>query len=146
MNLDSVQPLNSYKLPRRADVSTYRNPWNTNFKINGEYCDSARLPDPDMLDEFDNNQPAPDYTPCSHCNGEGVLLKKSMSRNLLETCPECDGYGALDVNPHATNAHPGTNDKIVVLAARYALGLPLWNSDDVTVKPPETVHDLLELI
>ncbi|MEX0702825.1 MAG: hypothetical protein WD069_12085 [Planctomycetales bacterium] len=29
-----------------------------------------------------------------------------------------------------TVAEPGTSQKVVTLAARYAAGLPLWNDDD----------------
>lgn len=35
------------------------------------------------------------------------------------------------VNPDApTEAKPGTEDKVRMLAARYEAGLPLWNNDD----------------
>jgi len=31
---------------------------------------------------------------------------------------------------HGTPAYPGTAEKVQVLMARYASGLPLWNDDD----------------
>jgi hypothetical protein len=38
---------------------------------------------------------------------------------------------ALGVNPsHPTEAKPGSEDKVVMLAARYAAGLPLWHDGD----------------
>jgi hypothetical protein len=38
---------------------------------------------------------------------------------------------ALGVNPsHPTVAKPGSEDKVIMLAARYAAGLPLWHDGD----------------
>ncbi len=40
-------------------------------------------------------------------------------------------YEDLGVAPlDATEAKPGSVDKVVMLAARYAAGLPLWHDDD----------------
>ena len=42
-----------------------------------------------------------------------------------------EGYLALGVNPsHPTVAKPGSEDKVIMLAARYAAGLPLWHDGD----------------
>lgn len=38
----------------------------------------------------------------------------------------------IDALVNGTSAYPGTDDKIAVLMARYASGLPLWNSNDAT--------------
>jgi hypothetical protein len=44
---------------------------------------------------------------------------------------EEDDFDGLNVNPYeATEAKPGSEDKVKMLAARYAAGLPLWNQSD----------------
>ena len=38
---------------------------------------------------------------------------------------------ALGIDPsQPTDAKPGSEDKVVMLAARYSVGLPLWHNDD----------------
>jgi hypothetical protein len=51
--------------------------------------------------------------------------------------PEYDGlfdeedFIALGINPaQPTTAKPGSDDKVMMLAARYAAGLPLWHESD----------------
>lgn len=40
-------------------------------------------------------------------------------------------FEELGVNPQTpTEAKPGSDDKVVMLAARYAAGLPLWHNED----------------
>lgn len=40
-------------------------------------------------------------------------------------------YLAIGVDPaQPTDAKPGSEDKVLMLAARYAAGLPLWHNDD----------------
>ena len=40
-------------------------------------------------------------------------------------------YAALGIDPDSpTVAKPGSEDKVRVLAARYAAGLPLWHTSD----------------
>lgn len=40
-------------------------------------------------------------------------------------------FDELDVNPlDPTDAKPGSEDKVMMLAARYAAGLPLWHGND----------------
>jgi len=40
-------------------------------------------------------------------------------------------FAALGINPTVpTVAKPGSEDKVRVLAARYAAGLPLWHDED----------------
>ena len=37
----------------------------------------------------------------------------------------------MGINPdEATQAKPGSEQKVLMLAARYAAGLPLWNNSD----------------
>ncbi|MBM4075402.1 MAG: hypothetical protein FJ267_07145 [Planctomycetes bacterium] len=40
-------------------------------------------------------------------------------------------FEALGINPNTpTMAKPGTEEKVLMLAARYAAGIPLWNHRD----------------
>lgn len=40
-------------------------------------------------------------------------------------------FQALGIEPDSpTGAKPGSEEKVLMLAARYAAGLPLWHSDD----------------
>lgn len=40
-------------------------------------------------------------------------------------------FEALGIDPAApTTAKPGSEEKVLMLAARYAAGLPLWNDND----------------
>lgn len=40
-------------------------------------------------------------------------------------------FQAMGINPSSpTLAKPGSQEKVVMLAARYASGLPLWHNDD----------------
>lgn len=46
----------------------------------------------------------------------------------------------LGVDPNIpTDAKPGSDDKVVMLAARYAAGLPLWHNDDRYDHGPGTI-------
>ncbi len=56
----------------------------------------------------------------------------------------CDEYGDVDfqsigIDPgEPTKAQPGSEEKVLMLAARYAAGMPLWHSDDVTDYEPSS--------
>ena len=51
---------------------------------------------------------------------------------------EEEDFAAMGVNPfQATAAKPGSEDKVMMLAARYAAGLPLWNDEDCYDHGPE---------
>lgn len=40
-------------------------------------------------------------------------------------------FGALGIDPsEPTAAKPGTEEKVLMLAARYAAGVPLWHGSD----------------
>lgn len=53
-----------------------------------------------------------------------------------------DAAGVVPSDP--TDAKPGSDDKVLMLAARYAAGLPLWhNSDRYDHGPGEVVDDEL---
>jgi len=44
---------------------------------------------------------------------------------------EFDDFEALGLNPvGATPAKPGSEEKVLMLSARYDLGLPLWHTED----------------
>lgn len=44
---------------------------------------------------------------------------------------EAFDYEALGIDPtRPTDAKPGSEEKVNMLAARYAAGLPLWHSED----------------
>ena len=48
------------------------------------------------------------------------------------------------VNPSApTAAKPGSEEKVMMLAARYAAGLPLWHNDDCYDHGPGSVGRLI---
>jgi hypothetical protein len=51
---------------------------------------------------------------------------------------------ALGVDPSApTAAKPGSQEKVMMLAARYAAGLPLWHHDDCYDHGPGSVGNLI---
>lgn len=46
-------------------------------------------------------------------------------------------FAALGLDPATpTKAKPGSEEKVLMLAARYAAGLPLWHFDDCTDHGP----------
>ena len=46
-------------------------------------------------------------------------------------------FEAIGVHPHEpTKAKPGSEEKVLMLAARYAAGMPLWHNDDCTDHGP----------
>lgn len=58
-----------------------------------------------------------------------------MPRSLLEAIRQGDwsfepSADAVGPPPNATDAMPGTEEKLVVLAQRLACGLPLWHPQD----------------
>ena len=51
---------------------------------------------------------------------------------------------ALGVDPSSpTAAKPGSEEKVMMLAARYAAGLPLWHEDDCYDHGPGSVGNLI---
>lgn len=75
----------------------------------------------------------------------------------LESLSEIEGYEfltdldagfeeelrSLGVDPAApTAAKPGSEEKVMMLAARYAAGLPLWHTDDCYDHGPGSVGNL----
>ena len=79
------------------------------------------------------------------------------SETGLESLSELEGYEflsdldagfeeelrSLGVDPSApTAAKPGSEEKVMMLAARYAAGLPLWHGDDCYDHGPGSVGKL----
>lgn len=61
----------------------------------------------------------------------------------FDNCFGDEDFESLGVDPHqATEAKPGSVDKVMMLAARYAAGLPLWNDEDCYDHGPEIDPDL----
>lgn len=101
--------------------------------------------------EIDTDQLAPEeytnrvsYKTCQHCKGEGILEERIGICHSENICPLCRGNTAFGVSPYETQAWPGTKEKVAILAARYAEGLPLHREDDIKVTP-ESI-DILELV
>ena len=59
------------------------------------------------------------------------------SYSTLEEYPEIDLEG-LNIDPKtATIAKQGSEEKVCMLAARYAAGLPLWHNEDCVDHGPD---------
>lgn len=59
----------------------------------------------------------------------------------LSEYPEIN-YEALGIVPESpTEAKPGSEEKVVMLAARYAAGLPLWHTEDCVDHGPEPTEE-----
>ena len=44
---------------------------------------------------------------------------------------DLEEFNAMGINPFkATHARPGSEEKVLMLSARYAAGLPLWHDSD----------------
>ena len=55
------------------------------------------------------------------------------------------GYRELGIDPRdSTEAKPGSDEKVLMLAARYASGMPLWHSADCYDHGPGEGIDLEE--
>jgi hypothetical protein len=51
-------------------------------------------------------------------------------------------FALVEVDPEiATEAKPGSEEKVVMLAARYAAGLPLWHNSDCVDHGPGTEEE-----
>lgn len=74
-----------------------------------------------------------------HADGEEFLVDFGE--------PFDDGeFEELGIDPaEPTHAKPGSEDKVMTLAARYAAGLPLWHQDDCYDHTPAQKEDGEEL-
>ena len=62
-----------------------------------------------------------------------VDVENSLDYDLDESGQTLDieEFLAMGINPSkSTKAKPGTEEKVLMLSARYAAGLPLWNERD----------------
>lgn len=56
---------------------------------------------------------------------------------------DMEEFENLGINPSApTDAKPGSEDKVLMLAARYAAGMPLWHDEDCYDHAPTLEGDL----
>ncbi|MAT14883.1 MAG: hypothetical protein CMJ46_06385 [Planctomyces sp.] len=68
-------------------------------------------------------------------------LDLDESLELEEDVQEID-FESLGINPLTpTEAKPGSEEKVLMLAARYAAGLPLWHNSDCYDHGPGGVMD-----
>ena len=66
-------------------------------------------------------------------DGSGFAELRDMPPRTIED------FRAEGVDPAAaTEARPGTEDKVRMLAARYEAGLPLWNMEDCLDHSPRS--------
>ncbi|MCA8988907.1 MAG: hypothetical protein KDA78_14760 [Planctomycetaceae bacterium] len=55
---------------------------------------------------------------------------------------DMDEFENLGINPSSpTDAKPGSEDKVMMLAARYAAGMPLWHDHDCYDHAPVLTTD-----
>lgn len=60
-----------------------------------------------------------------------LAIGTELSMDEAEGEYEVEDFSALGVDPLTpTAAKPGSEDKVRMLAARYAAGLPLWHDED----------------
>ncbi len=46
------------------------------------------------------HQEEPEYDDCFDCDGAGLVARRQPDGSiLLSSCPECDGYGTIEVDP-----------------------------------------------
>lgn len=61
--------------------------------------------------------------------------------SMVEDYPEID-FASLGIDPAVpTGAKPGSEAKVITLAARYAAGLPLWHDEDCVDHGPGMQDD-----
>ena len=55
-----------------------------------------------------------------------------------------EDFAAIGLSPsEPTAAKPGSEEKVVMLSARYAVGIPLWHTGDCYDHGPGSVGDLV---
>lgn len=84
-----------------------------------------------------NKEPERLATRCLDCNGQGVRKLTpaecvgTSCADRIVACDVCCGSGWLGVDPLLpTDLRAGSEVKVIVLAVRYAAGLPLWHVGD----------------
>ncbi|MCA9041775.1 MAG: hypothetical protein KDA65_15585 [Planctomycetaceae bacterium] len=72
---------------------------------------------------------------------DNVSLDLDQDLDLDEEVLEID-FESLGIDPLApTEAKPGSEEKVLMLAARYAAGLPLWHNSDCYDHGPGGIPD-----
>ena len=65
---------------------------------------------------------------------KGTVPSYSKTETLFAEFMEAEfeeDFKALGIDPStATHAKPGSDEKVIMLAARYSAGLPLWHGED----------------
>lgn len=88
-----------------------------------------------------NHEPKKVAVRCGVCRGEGVVGvprgRRESASDATRPCDECDGAGWFGIDPlEPVDLVPGGDRdcdvKTIVLAVRYAAGVPLWNPGDVS--------------
>lgn len=75
----------------------------------------------------------------SDLDEDAGFLDDNMLANDADFCDEYEDvdFAAVGVDPaRATKAKPGSEEKVMMLAARYAAGMPLWHFEDCTDHGP----------
>lgn len=90
-----------------------------------------------------NAQPLRTAQRCSACNGNAVRRMSDEEAVGISAayrvipCELCSGTGWIGIDPGTpTDLRPGNKAKVLVLAARYEAGFPLWNPKDYRDQPP----------
>lgn len=83
------------------------------------------------LDFEDDSLDAEDYSLDVDNNlDQAGLDEDSGDEETVEGYDEQD-FAAMGIDPaRPTKARPGSEAKVIMLSARYAAGLPLWNNED----------------
>lgn len=97
----------------------------------GEFDDIDELLGIESVELLEPANPFAGLTPCGVCEGSGDT-DKTKNRKW---CDACHGIGYLDMPTGPTQAKPGSDFKIAVLAARYEEGLSLYDPDDWKGRP-----------
>lgn len=87
--------------------------------------------DDDTDDDFDDSPPETEWADDADAD--------FMTTDAYEY-PEID-FAALGIKPEkATAAKPGSEEKVIMLTARYAAGLPLWHDEDCVDHSPDDLE------
>ena len=75
---------------------------------------------------------------CLECQARGFRSEELKPGHwVLCDCEGCNATGAIGVDPTLPCiAPPGSMEKVLVLAARYRAGLPVWNPHDEKTQRP----------
>ena len=72
-----------------------------------------------------------------------VAIGTEIAPDVIDT--ELDDFDYSDCDPIIpTEAKPGSEDKVKMLAARYAAGVPLWHDEDCYDHGPSGAAGLME--